>query len=153
MCNLKREHKWTYLQSRETHKQKTYLRLPKGQWGVTDVHRCRHNRQTMGFQQSPGSHTQCLVIIYTRKDLEKCMCVLCHVWLNANPLDCGPPGSSVHGIFQATILEWLLFPIPGVLLDPRIEPHLLHLLNRQADSLWPCHLGNSCMYVCIYNYV
>ena len=24
-----------------------------------------------------------------------------------NPMDCGPPGSSVHGIFQAGILEWL----------------------------------------------
>ena len=24
-----------------------------------------------------------------------------------NPTDCGPPGSSVHGIVQATILEWV----------------------------------------------
>ena len=24
-----------------------------------------------------------------------------------NPLDCSPPGSSVHGIFQARILEWI----------------------------------------------
>ena len=24
-----------------------------------------------------------------------------------NPTDCGPPGSSVHGIFQARILEWV----------------------------------------------
>ena len=23
------------------------------------------------------------------------------------PLDCSPPGSSVHGIFQARILEWV----------------------------------------------
>ena len=23
-----------------------------------------------------------------------------------NPMDCSPPGSSVHGIFQARILEW-----------------------------------------------
>ena len=29
-----------------------------------------------------------------------------HVWL-CNPLDCSPPGSSVHGIFQARILEWV----------------------------------------------
>ena len=26
---------------------------------------------------------------------------LCH------PMDCGPPGSSVHGILQARILEWV----------------------------------------------
>ena len=31
---------------------------------------------------------------------------LSHVWL-CNPVDCSPPGSSVHGIFQARILEWV----------------------------------------------
>ena len=24
-----------------------------------------------------------------------------------DPMDCGPPGSSVHGILQARILEWV----------------------------------------------
>ena len=24
----------------------------------------------------------------------------------SDPLDCSPPGSSVHGIFQARVLEW-----------------------------------------------
>ena len=24
----------------------------------------------------------------------------------SNPMDCGPPGSSTHGIFQARVLEW-----------------------------------------------
>ena len=27
-----------------------------------------------------------------------------------NPMDCSPPGSSVHGIFQARILEWIAIP-------------------------------------------
>ena len=27
-----------------------------------------------------------------------------------DPLDCSPPGPSVHGIFQASILEWLAMP-------------------------------------------
>ena len=35
-----------------------------------------------------------------------CSCVLRRVWL-CNPLDCRPPGSSVGGIFQARILEWV----------------------------------------------
>ena len=36
------------------------------------------------------------------------MCMLdCSVLSNSlDPMDCGPPGSSVHGIFQARILEW-----------------------------------------------
>ena len=39
------------------------------------------------------------------------------------PCDCSPPGSSVHGILQARILEWgLPFPSPGDLPNPGIEP-------------------------------
>ena len=39
-------------------------------------------------------------------------------------MDCSPPGSSVHGIFQARILEWVTFTsledLPEV--DPGIQP-------------------------------
>ena len=46
---------------------------------------------------------------------------------------CGlPPDSSVHGIFQARILEWVAIPFFGDLSDPRIEPRSPAL---QADSL------------------
>ena len=27
-----------------------------------------------------------------------------------DPVDCSPPGSSVHGILQARILEWVAMP-------------------------------------------
>jgi len=37
-------------------------------------------------------------------------------------MDCSLPGSFVHGIFQARILEWVAFPSPGDLPDPGIEP-------------------------------
>ena len=39
-----------------------------------------------------------------------------------NPPDYRPLGSSVHGIFQARILDELPFPTPGDLPDPGIEP-------------------------------
>ena len=39
-----------------------------------------------------------------------------------DPMDCSPPGSSIHGISQARVLEWLPFPSPGDLPDPGIEP-------------------------------
>ena len=35
-----------------------------------------------------------------------------------NPMDCSPSGSSVHGILQTRILEWVAFPYPGDLPDP-----------------------------------
>ena len=47
-------------------------------------------------------------------------------------MDCSPPGSSVHGVLQARILEWLPCPPPGNLPNPGIEPRSPTL---QADSL------------------
>ena len=38
-----------------------------------------------------------------------------------NPINCSPPGSSVHGILQERILEWLPFPSPRDLPDSEIE--------------------------------
>ena len=46
-----------------------------------------------------------------------------------HPMDYSPPGSSVHGIFQARILEPVALSSSRDLLDPVIEPvppHLLH---------------------------
>ena len=45
------------------------------------------------------------LILYLDEN-ESVSCSLSHVWL-CNPMDCSPPGSSVHGIFQARILEWV----------------------------------------------
>ena len=36
-----------------------------------------------------------------------CSCVLSHVWLFCDPMDCSPPGSSDRGISPAKILEWV----------------------------------------------
>ena len=41
----------------------------------------------------------CVPATACAKSLQSCL-TLC------NPMDCSPPGSSVHGIFQARILEW-----------------------------------------------
>ena len=39
-----------------------------------------------------------------------------------DPMNCSLPGSSVHGILKARILEWVACPPPGDLPDPGIEP-------------------------------
>ena len=41
-------------------------------------------------------------------------------------MDCTPPGSSVHGILQAKMLEWVAFPSPGDLPYLGINLGLLH---------------------------
>ena len=49
------------------------------------------------------------------------MCAQSYLTL-CDPMECSPPGSSVHGILQARILEWVAFPFPGDLLNPGIKP-------------------------------
>ena len=51
-----------------------------------------------------------------------------------DPVECSPLGSSVHGIFQAKILEWIVMPSSreedphsGDLPDPGIKPRSLRL--------------------------
>ena len=48
------------------------------------------------------------------------------------PVDCSPPGSSVHGILQARILEQVVMPFSRRSSQPRDRPRSLSL---QADSL------------------
>ena len=35
----------------------------------------------------------------------------------SNPMDCSPPGSSIHGIFQARVLEWVTIAFSVQLLE------------------------------------
>ena len=53
---------------------------------------------------------------------------LCH------PMDCSPPGSSVHRILPARVLEWAAIPFSQGL--------NLYFLHWQADSLPVSHPGS-----------
>jgi len=50
-------------------------------------------------------------------------------------MNCSPPGSSVHGILQARILEWVALSSSRGSSDSGIEPVSLAALASQADSL------------------
>ena len=56
-------------------------------------------------------------------------------------MDHSPPGSSVHGILQARILEWIA--IPSIFLTPGWNLRLLRLLYWQAGSFPLSHLGSA----------
>ena len=56
-----------------------------------------------------------------------------------DPVDCSPSNASVHGISQATILDWMAFSPPRYLPDPGIEPRSP---AWQADSLPLSYLRN-----------
>ena len=47
---------------------------------------------------------------------------LSRVQLSCDPMDCSPPGSSVHGVSRQESWSGLPFPSPGDLPDPGIKP-------------------------------
>ena len=49
-----------------------------------------------------------------------------------DPMDCSPPGSSVHGMLQAKILDWVAIPFSRVSSWPRDQTWVCHM---QANSL------------------
>ena len=50
-----------------------------------------------------------------------------------DPMDCSPPGASVHGILQARILEWVAMPSSRGSSQPRDRTQCLR--HRQMSSL------------------
>ena len=65
------------------------------------------------------------------KSLQSCL-TLC------SSMNHSPPGSSIHGIFQARVLEWVAISFSGDLPNPGIEPRSPAL---QADALLSELLG------------
>ena len=60
-----------------------------------------------------------------------------------NPMDCSPPDSSVHGIFQAIILELGAISYSrGFFPTQKLNLCCLQLLHWQADPVPLCHLGS-----------
>ena len=53
-----------------------------------------------------------------------------------NPMDCNQPGSSVHGIIQAGILEWVPIPSSRGSFDPKVKPMFLMSPNSCALNQW-----------------
>ena len=50
----------------------------------------------------------------------------------SNPMDCGLPGPSVHGIFQARVLEWVAIAFSGPMhyFFSNYMTHLAHLISN-----------------------
>ena len=78
---------------------------------------------------------------YTRTEVKVAvMSTLCDL------IDCSLPSSSVHGILQVRVLEWVassFSKVPGDLPNPGTKPGCPAL---QADSLPTEPLGKSCIY-------
>ena len=78
-----------------------------------------HRRQPTRLPRpwdSPGKNTgvgchfllQCMKVKSESEVTQSCP-TLC------DPMDCSPPGSSIHGIFQARVLEWVPLPSRNIM--------------------------------------
>ena len=97
------------------------------------------SKETNSQVQNPGTarSRECPVGEPVSEVAQLCL-TLCY------PVDCSPPGSSLHGIFQARILEWVaIFLLQGILPTQGLNPCLLHLPHWQTGSL-PLHQ------ICVY---
>ena len=59
-----------------------------------------------------------------------------------NPMDCCLSGSSVHGILQARILEWVVIPFSRASSNPGIQPTSLVSPALAEDYLPLSYLGS-----------
>ena len=51
------------------------------------------------------------------------------------PMDCSLPGSSVHGIFQAIVLEWIAISFSSGSSQPRDRTRVSHIVDR-CFTVW-----------------
>ena len=68
-----------------------------------------------------------------------CVCAVAQPCLTlSDPVDCSPPGSSIHGISQPRILEWVAISYEGDLPNPGIGPASL-VSSALADGFFTLH--------------
>ena len=88
----------------------------------------------------------CVCVCVCERSVSQSRPALCYL------MDCSPPCSSVHGVFQARILEWVAISFSrGSFLTQGWSPQFLHLLHWQADPLPLTHQGSP-MFSLDYSY-
>ena len=73
-------------------------------------------------------------------------------WLSCDPINCSPPGSSVHGISQARILEWVAISFSRGFSCPRDQTQV-STSAFQADYLPLSHLSSPLQWLHLDKYL
>ena len=89
-------------------------------------------------EERETSNDYCIMHVYT------CVCSISQSCSTVcSPSDCGPPGSSAHGIFQASILEWVSISYSRGSSQPRDRTHISFVSCIGRQILYPlCHVGS-----------
>ena len=108
-----------------------------------------HPWDSPGKNSGVGCH--CLLPrLYTTTELDPieylsvCVCLVTQWWLFCEPMDCSLPGSSVHGILQARLLEWVAVPVSRGSSQPRNRTQVSHIAGgsftvwatKEAQEYW-----------------
>ena len=93
----------------------------------------RHPRPwgSPGKNTGVGSHflLQCMKVKSKSEVVQSCLTL-------RDPMDCSPPGSSVHGIFQARVLEW------GAIAFSEVPTYNELMINHLKDTQIVDSCGN-----------
>ena len=87
---------------------------------------CRHAEWVL---QGEGGGITC----YSESEVAQSCPTLC------DPMDCSPPGSTVHGILQAKVLEWVASSFSRGSSWPRDRTQVSHISDR-CFNLWATHV-------------
>ena len=79
-----------------------------------------------------------------------CFCLVtksCLTLCDCDSMDCSLPGSSVHGISQARILEWIVISFSGGSSHPRDQTYVSFIAGGffTAWPIWEAHLHINCI--------
>ena len=101
--------------------------------------RLRHPWGSPGKNTGVGCHflLQCMKVKGESEVVQSCPTL-------SDPMDCSLPGSSVHGIFQARVLEW------GAIAFSELT--IIHI-HKNISVLQFCvcvHIQSTCIYVCLW---
>ena len=68
-----------------------------------------------------------------------------------DPMDCNLPDSSVHGIFQARLLEWVAISSSRGFSQLRDQTHVSYIGRQILYQLH--HMGSPYIYMTVYKYI
>ena len=85
-----------------------------------------HPWDSTGKNTGVGYHflLQCMKVKSEKEVTQSCLTL-------SDPMDCSLPGSSVRGIFQARVLEWIAISFSRGLSRPRNRTRVSHIVGRR----------------------
>ena len=107
--------------------------------------KCFHVKIIANSHAVVRNNTKRFMYILPRFPNGVCMCAkLLQSYLTLHdPVDYSPPGSSVHGILQARILEWIAIPSSRGSSQPSDQTHISHISSTGRWVLYhQHHLGS-----------